>query len=78
MIITNAYVIPYVNPNATIADHVILSVFLIAAQLQMAFSTIFHLFGCCSPSSHKMLARLDYTGISIMIVGSNYPPMYFG
>jgi len=43
----------------------------------MLFSTIFHLFGAHSARAYKWLARLDYTGICLMIVGSYYPPLYF-
>jgi len=59
-------------------DVFIISVFLIGAQCQMLFSTVFHMFGCHSPRVYSWLAKLDYSGISLMIVGSYYPPMYYG
>lgn len=60
------------------ADRLIMSVFLIGAQLQMLFSALFHLFCCHSSSWYKYLVKLDYSGISIMIVCSYYPPLYYG
>jgi len=62
----------------TATDVFIFTVFLIGAQCQMLFSTVFHMFGCYSPKVYSWLAKLDYSGISMMIVGSYYPPMYYG
>lgn len=59
-------------------DLLIFSVFLACAQLNMGFSAVFHIFGCHSAYAYKKLAILDYTGISVMIVGSYYPPLYYG
>eukprot|EP01117_Protostelium_nocturnum_P006104 TRINITY_DN21_c0_g1_i1.p1 TRINITY_DN21_c0_g1~~TRINITY_DN21_c0_g1_i1.p1 ORF type:complete len:283 (-),score=50.64 TRINITY_DN21_c0_g1_i1:388-1236(-) len=64
------------NPSSS--DRLIFLVFLIVAQLQMGFSAIFHTFGCCSPNHLRQLAKLDYVGISVMIAGSNFPPLYYG
>jgi len=64
------------NPDA--GDVIVFTVFLLGAQCQMLFSTIFHTFNCHSPDALKWLARLDYTGISLMIVGSYFPPLYYG
>jgi len=59
-------------------DKFVVMVFLIAAQIQMLFSTLFHIFNCNSPKTYDWCAKLDNVGISIMIVGSYYPPMYYG
>jgi len=59
-------------------DIFIFLIFLIGAQFQMLFSTVYHVFSCHSPGAYKWLATLDYTGISIMIVGCYYPPLYYG
>jgi len=63
-------------PNAM--DKLIFSVFLVCAQFQMLFSTLYHTFCCHSPEVYKWFAKLDYSGISVMIVGSYYPPLYYG
>ncbi|KAL6049923.1 Adiponectin receptor protein 2 [Balamuthia mandrillaris] len=64
--------------NPTISDVLIISVFLFCAVAHMLFSTVFHLFCCHSPPLFVWLARLDYTGINLMIVGSFYPMLYYG
>lgn len=61
------------NPTSLQNDRVIINhligvdififiVFLIVAQLQMLFSTIFHMFGCHSPHAYTWLAKVDYSG----------------
>ena len=40
-------------------------------------STIFHLFKDHSQKTSEFLVRLDYAGISLMIAGSNMPPLYY-
>eukprot|EP01117_Protostelium_nocturnum_P013687 TRINITY_DN5132_c0_g1_i1.p2 TRINITY_DN5132_c0_g1~~TRINITY_DN5132_c0_g1_i1.p2 ORF type:complete len:335 (-),score=58.74 TRINITY_DN5132_c0_g1_i1:27-1031(-) len=62
----------------TVLDQRIFMVFLLSAVLQMGFSAIFHTFGCSSPGHLTQLAKLDYIGITVMIVGSNFPPLYYG
>jgi adiponectin receptor len=59
-------------------DVFIFFIFLIVAQMQMLFSALFHMFGCLSPTMYTWLAKLDYSGITVMIVGSYYPPLYYG
>lgn len=59
-------------------DRFVFTVFLVCAQMQMLFSAVFHWFSCYSPVVYKWLAKLDYTGISVMIVGSYFPPIYYG
>jgi predicted membrane channel-forming protein YqfA (hemolysin III family) len=65
------------NPTGTIyhkssqiryegVDIFIFIVFLIVAQLQMLFSTIFHMFGCHSPQAYSWLAKVDYSGTKII------------
>jgi len=58
-------------------DYLIFTVFFFGAHAQMLFSTLFHLFCAHSANAFKWLARLDYTGISLMIVGSYFPPLYY-
>ncbi|KAG8367640.1 hypothetical protein BUALT_Bualt16G0094000 [Buddleja alternifolia] len=52
-------------------------VFLGGAMCCLIFSSISHLFACHSPRFHYFFWRLDYTGISLMIVSSFFPPIYY-
>ena len=50
---------------------------LIGAVICLSCSATFHLFYSHSEKISCMLNRLDYSGISILIVGSCYPPYYY-
>jgi adiponectin receptor len=54
-----------------------LFVFLFSAMLCLLFSSIFHLFYVHSLSLSRLLGKLDYAGISLLIAGSCYPPYYY-
>jgi len=54
-----------------------LFIHMVCAIICMGSSAVFHLFSAHSEIAHKTLARLDYAGISIMIAGSNTPPIYY-
>jgi len=53
-------------------------VFLICAMFCLSGSTIFHLFFVLNIKTSQMLQRLDYAGISFLIYGSTFPPIYYG
>jgi len=63
--------------DSNFEDKLVFFVFFFGAQCQMLFSTIFHTFSCQSHRWYKWFARLDYTGICMMIVGSYYPCIYY-
>eukprot|EP01088_Endostelium_zonatum_P001490 TRINITY_DN11799_c0_g1_i1.p1 TRINITY_DN11799_c0_g1~~TRINITY_DN11799_c0_g1_i1.p1 ORF type:complete len:341 (-),score=23.15 TRINITY_DN11799_c0_g1_i1:69-1091(-) len=65
-------------PEPGFGDYVVMSVFFVCTILQMLNSTIFHIFNCQSPNCYMWTARLDYSGISIMIIGCYIPPLYYG
>ena len=48
------------------------------AIICLLFSTIFHLFCAVSAKVYTVLARLDYSGISLLILGSTFPPIVYG
>ena len=50
---------------------------LLAACFCLGSSAVFHLFEHCSDKSYDTLSRLDYAGISILIMGSSYPPIFY-
>ena len=52
-------------------------VFLASAIICLSCSACFHLFYIHSEKLSKMLARLDYAGISLLLAGSCYPPYYY-
>ncbi len=54
-----------------------LFVMLLGAVACLSGSTIFHLFSVHSEKYFQFLSRLDYGGISLLILGSCYPPYYY-
>lgn len=48
-----------------------------SAILCLGFSAVFHWVGPLSPSVYKVLSRLDYAGISLLIAGSCFPPYFY-
>lgn len=52
-------------------------VFLIGAMGCLICSSICHLLACHSHSFSLFFWRLDYVGISLMIIGSYFPPVYY-
>lgn len=63
--------------NPHVEDFVVNGIYMGCAVVLMLNSTIFHIFNCCSQEVYCWTARLDYSGISLMITGSFYPPMYY-
>eukprot|EP00116_Pleurobrachia_bachei_P009706 sb/3469968/ len=53
------------------------AVFFATATLCMGFSCIFHTLINHSPKMFKLFSRLDYTGIALLVVGSNAPWLYY-
>lgn len=52
-------------------------VYIVSAMICLLCSSIFHLFSAHSLRLNYSLSRLDYAGISILIAGSFYPPVYY-
>jgi len=55
-------------------------VFLVTAFLCLFFSSLFHLFYSYARThqTYNWFLRLDYSGISLLISGSTFPPLYYG
>jgi len=70
--------IPTLNSLPTSSDIIVLSIFFVCTIIQMVNSTVFHIFNCKSPAWYSWMVRLDYSGISIMIVGCYVPPLFYG
>ena len=54
-----------------------LFVMLFGAVACLSGSSIFHLFSAHSEKYNEFLARFDYAGLSLLIMGSTYPPYYY-
>lgn len=55
-----------------------LIVHVVTACLCLGASAFYHLFQVHSRRIHDLLAKIDYTGISVLIMGSVYPTVYYG
>jgi adiponectin receptor len=53
-------------------------IFLISAICCLTFSAIFHLCYVISTRWSQVLIKFDYAGISLLISGSTFPPIYYG
>ena len=49
----------------------------LSACFCLGSSAIFHLFHVHSRTVSEVLSRLDYGGISVLIMGSSYPPIFY-
>jgi adiponectin receptor len=63
--------------DATYGERFCFLVWVLAAQFQMLSSACFHWWGDYSRRYYENLARLDYTSISVLIVASYFPVMYY-
>uniref|UniRef100_A0A1I7YG50 Adiponectin receptor protein n=1 Tax=Steinernema glaseri TaxID=37863 RepID=A0A1I7YG50_9BILA len=59
-------------------DKVIFSTFFAGAIICLGCSFVFHTVQCHSIAVGKLFSKLDYTGISLLIVGSFIPWIYYG
>lgn len=70
------YMIPFTNLKPI--DKLMLGIYFSGAITCMLFSTLFHTMLCHSHQVHKTMAKFDYCGISIQIIGSMIPAFYYG
>ncbi|CAG2103473.1 unnamed protein product [Medioppia subpectinata] len=59
-------------------DGLMLGIYFCGAITCLSFSTIFHTCSCHSREVSKFCSKLDYCGISIQIIGSMIPALYYG
>ena len=52
-------------------------VYIFSAMICLVCSSIFHLFKAHSLKMNKIVSRLDYAGITILLAGSFYPHIYY-
>lgn len=54
-----------------------LIVFIVSAMVCMGMSSLYHLFNAHSHHVYKLMSRFDYAGISFLVWGSFFPPIYY-
>ena len=62
--------------NADIVHQITVVIFTSGAVCLLVASTTFHWLGCMSDEVYELTAKLDYTGIALMILVSFFPFMY--
>lgn len=58
-------------------EQLVYAVFFLSASMCMGFSCMFHTVLNHSPKMFKLFSRLDYSGISLLVVGSYVPWLYY-
>lgn len=58
-------------------EKIVFTLFFLGAILCLCFSTLFHTLGCHSERVYRIFGKLDYSGISLMIMGSFVPWIYY-
>lgn len=66
------------GPNPHAVSRWPVFVMLISAVICLSCSTMFHLFYPMSGKAYQLFSRLDYAGVNILIIGSSFPPFYYG
>lgn len=63
--------------RAMIGEIISSTIFFLSAMMMLLFSSVFHLYNCCSSNHYDFTAKLDYSGIAVLIAGSYYPLLYY-
>uniref|UniRef100_A0AC35U554 Adiponectin receptor protein n=1 Tax=Rhabditophanes sp. KR3021 TaxID=114890 RepID=A0AC35U554_9BILA len=66
------------NDDVKFQEKLIFSFFFLSAILCLGLSFVFHTVSCHSVSVVRIFSKLDYVGISLLIVGSFIPWIYYG
>eukprot|EP01113_Clastostelium_recurvatum_P041938 TRINITY_DN6746_c0_g1_i1.p1 TRINITY_DN6746_c0_g1~~TRINITY_DN6746_c0_g1_i1.p1 ORF type:complete len:353 (-),score=56.35 TRINITY_DN6746_c0_g1_i1:173-1231(-) len=77
MIYTFSFTLRNQTHGVYLGDYFVFATYFFGAHAQMGFSATYHWFAAYSADAAKWLARLDYMGICLMIVGSYCPPLYY-
>ncbi|OTF75592.1 adiponectin receptor-like protein, partial [Euroglyphus maynei] len=68
-----------ISAHKTAVDRLMLTIYFCGIITCLLFSCMFHTFSCyASPKVIKIFSKLDYCGISIQIIGSMTPALYYG
>uniref|UniRef100_A0A452GJE0 Adiponectin receptor 1 n=1 Tax=Gopherus agassizii TaxID=38772 RepID=A0A452GJE0_9SAUR len=68
---------PNVNYVAPVQERVVFGMFFLGATLCLCFSWLFHTVYCHSERVSRTFSKLDYSGITLLIVGSFVPWLYY-
>ncbi|CAF2398885.1 unnamed protein product [Rotaria sp. Silwood2] len=77
-IIMAIYYISRPSSEVHIEKKLTFGAFFLGAILCLSFSTLYHTLYCHSPKISKFFNKLDYCGISILIIASFIPWLYYG
>ena len=67
----------FAMPEASDAERLAIGSFLVGCMVCMGLSVAYHTFGSLSRRAHDVLLRLDYTGITVQILCSFVPCVYY-
>ena len=73
----NCYVLPSFS-NSTSVDYFIMTVFCLSYTLCLMLSTLYHVFNCHSEKYYIMWLNNDRLGITLGLLGSYIPSIYYG
>lgn len=68
----------YPGSEIKIEEKLVFGAFFVGAIFCLGFSFIFHTVNCHSPMVASLFSKLDYCGISLLIMGSFVPWVYYG
>nr|XP_014434382.2 LOW QUALITY PROTEIN: adiponectin receptor protein 2-like [Pelodiscus sinensis] len=68
---------PNMNYVAPVQERVVFGTFFLGANLCLCFSWLFHTVYCHSERVSRAFSKLDYSGITLLIVGSFVPWLYY-
>ncbi|XP_038237272.1 adiponectin receptor protein 2-like [Dermochelys coriacea] len=68
---------PNMNYRAPVQERVVFGTFFLGATLCLCFSCLFHTVYCHSERVSRTFSKLDYSGITLLIVGSFVPWLYY-
>jgi adiponectin receptor len=77
-VIIAIYFISRPSSEVHIEQKLIFGAFFLGAIICLLFSTLYHTVYCHSPKISKFFNKLDYCGISILIISSFIPWIYYG
>jgi adiponectin receptor len=67
-----------IKEHKLLIDRLMLGIYFCGAITCLLLSTVFHTCTCHSRKVSKFFSKLDYCGISIQIIGSMIPALYYG
>ena len=71
------YIVTLNSPSMSLADKVVYFTYCVGAIVCLGFSWLFHTLYCHSEPVGKLFSKLDYCGISVMVMASFVPWIYY-